>query len=138
MRKALRDKSRGRAPTSKATFVPSPTKGWYVGDNLSEAPAGTAYILDNAFPQLDYVRIRGGSTVFAAGMPSAPVTSLMVYNGTTSSKLFAFCSGSIYDCSLGGGVGAVLTGLNSTAYYEYIQYTGTGGSFLIAVNGVDP
>jgi hypothetical protein len=36
-------------------------------------PKGTAYILDNAFPQLDYVRMRGGSAAYATGMPSAAV-----------------------------------------------------------------
>lgn len=127
-----------RRPSSKATFLPSPTKGWYVGDNLSEAPKGTAYILDNAFPQLDYVRMRGGSASYATGMANAAVSTLIPYISASASKFFAFCSGSIFDISSGGAVGAAaVTGLNASAFLEYIQFTNTGATWLIVVNGVD-
>jgi hypothetical protein len=127
-----------RKPSSKAAFLPSPTKGWYVGDNLSEAPEGTAYILDNAFPQLDYVRMRGGSASYATGMTNAAVSTLIPYISASSSKFFAFCSGSIFDISSSGPVGAAaVTGLNASAFLEYIQFTNTGATWLIVVNGVD-
>lgn len=125
-------------PTSTPALLPAPTKGWYVGANLADAPAGTAYILDNAFPQLDYIRMRRGSASWATGMTSATVSTLMTYNGPTASKMFAAVSGSIYDVSSSGAVGAAaVTGLNTAANIEYIQFTGTGGSYLIAVNGQD-
>ena len=127
-----------RKPVSDVKFLPSPTGGWYVGANLSEAPKGTAYILDNAFPQLDYVRMRGGSISYATGMANAAVSTLIPYVSASSSKFFAFCNGSIFDVSSGGAVGAAaVTGLNSTAYIEYIQFTNTAATWLIAVNGVD-
>jgi hypothetical protein len=139
MRKAVREKARDRQPTSKAAFIPSPTQGWYVGDNLSEAPKGTAYILDNAFPQLDYVRMRGGALAYATGMPSAAVQTLIPYNGAANSKFFAHCSGAIYDVTNSGpAIATAATGLNSTANIEFIQYTNAGGSWIMAVNGVDP
>lgn len=126
-------------PTSTPALMPAPTKGWYVGANIADAPAGTAYILDNAFPQLDYIRMRRGSASWATGMTSATVSTIMTYNGPTSSKMFAAVSGSIYDVSSSGAVGAAaVTGLNSSANLEYVQFTGTGGSYLIAVNGQDP
>ena len=50
-----------RVAVESPAVLPAPTKGWYVGANLADAPAGTAYILDNMFPQLDYVRVRRGS-----------------------------------------------------------------------------
>ena len=138
MRKAARDKGPDKSPTSKVTFLPAPTKGWYVGDNLSTAPKGTAYQLINAFPQLDYVRMRGGSVAYATGMPNAAVQSLMPYVNGTSSKLFAVCNGGIYDVSSAGAVGAAaVSGLSSTAYFEYIQFSNAASSWLIAVNGVD-
>lgn len=128
-----------RKPVSQPGFLPSPTKGWYVGANLSEAPKGTAYILDNAFPQLDYVRMRGGSAAYATGMANAAVSTLIPYQAAAASKFFAFCSGSIFDISGAGAVGAAkVTGLNSTANLEYIQFTNTATSWLIVVNGVDP
>ena len=77
---------------SRTKFLPAPTKGWYVGANLADAPEGTAYILDNAFPQLDYVRMRGGSVSYATGMASANVSTLIPYNAAASSKFFAACS----------------------------------------------
>lgn len=142
VRLALRQKStKGtttRIPVSQPTFLPAPTKGWYVGANLSDAPKGTAYVLDNAFPQLDYIRMRRGSAAYATGMPSAAVTTLMPYNAASTSKFFASCSGSIYDVTSGGAVGAAaVTGLNSSATIEYIQFTNSGASWLMAVNGVD-
>ncbi|QOZ15945.1 hypothetical protein XI02_13870 [Bradyrhizobium sp. CCBAU 21365] len=128
-----------RPPPSQTAFLPAPTAGWYVGDNLSTAPPGTAYILDNAFPQQDYVRMRAGSLAYATGMVSAAVTSLIPYVNGTSSKFFASCSGNIYDITSGGVVGApVQVGLNTTALVEYIQFTNAGATWLICVNGVDP
>ena len=110
-----------RKPVSKAGFLPSPTAGWFVGANLSEAPKGTAYILDNAFPQLDYVRMRGGSVPYATGMPNAAVNSLIPYINGATSKFFAGCNGNIYDVTGSGGVGAAaVSGLNSSAYLESI------------------
>jgi hypothetical protein len=142
VRQALRQKSSNggtnRLPTSKAGFIPSPTRGWYVGANLSEAPKGTAYILDNAFPQQDYVRMRGGSLAYATGMPNAAVNSLIPYISGNSSKFFAGCNGGIYDVTGSGAVGAAaVSGLNSTAYLEYMQFTNSGGTWLMVVNGVD-
>jgi hypothetical protein len=128
-----------KKPVSQPAFIPSPTKGWYVGANLSEAPKASAYILDNAFPQLDYVRMRGGSLAYATGMANASVSTLIPYVSGAGSKFFAFCSGSIFEVSSGGPVGAALvTGLNSSAFLEYIQFTNTAATWLIAVNGVDP
>jgi hypothetical protein len=142
MRQAVRQKSSAgktnRLPTSKAGFIPSPTKGWYVGANLSDAPKGTAYILDNAFPQLDYVRMRGGSAAYATGMPNAAVNSLIPYVSGVNSKFFAGCNGGIYDVTGAGAVGAAaVSGLNSSAYLEYIQFANAGATWLIVVNGVD-
>jgi hypothetical protein len=138
MLKPLRSKAAARAPVSEPAFLPAPTKGWYVGANLADAPAGTAYVLDNAFPQLDYIRMRRGSAAYATGMTSAAVSALMPYTSGSASKLFAVCSGSIFDVSSAGAVGAAaVTGLNSSATFEYVQFTNTATTWLMAVNGVD-
>lgn len=127
-----------RKQTSNEKVLPAPTKGWYVGANLADAPEGTAYILDNAFPQLDYIRFRRGTAAYATGMPSAAVSTLIPYQGSSGVKFFAFCNGNIYDVTNTGAVGAaVVTGLNSSAYIEYTQFTGTGGTYVLLCNGVD-
>lgn len=137
MLQPLRSKSTGRGRISEPYPLPAPTKGWVVGTNLAEAPEGSCYLLENAFPQLNYVRVRGGSASWATGMGAYAVQTLMPwYNGTTS-KLFAVCNGKIYDASSIGAVGAaVLSGLSSS-YMNYVQFQGLGSSYLFAVNGVD-
>ena len=133
----LRDKGPGKARIAQPFQLPAPTKGWYVGTNIAEAPPGSAYVLQNAFPQLNYVRVRGGSQAWAVGMPSANVSTLMPWVSGTSSKLFAVCNGSIYDVTSTGTVpSAGLTGL-SNSNLVYVQFAGVSGSYLFAVNGVD-
>ena len=133
----LRTKNNTRGRVAQTYQLPAPTKGWVVGTNLAEAPEGSCYLLENAFPQLNYVRVRNGSASWATGMGAFAVQTLMPwYNGTTG-KLFAVCDGKIYDASSIGVVGAaLLTGL-SNSYMNYVQFQGLGSSFLFAVNGVD-
>ena len=70
---------------------------------------------------------------------SGKVTTLMPYTNGVTVKLFAYCSGNIYDVSTGGAVGApAVTGLNSVAIMSYVQFSGTGPQTLVAANGVDP
>lgn len=136
MLKPLRQKS-ARGQVSRTKTLPAPTKGWYVGANLADAPAQTAFILDNAFPQLDYIRLRRGSASWSTGMGAYPVRSLMTWTNGATHKMFAACNNSIYEVSSAGAVGAAaVTGLSGD-YFEPIQFTGPGGTFLVAANGYD-
>ena len=139
MLKPLRTKATGKQQVAKTFTFPAPVKGWYVGAEMSNAPPGTAYVMNNAFPQLDYVRARGGCQAWATGMGSLyPITSLMPWTNGVQSKLFAVANHSIYDVSSSGAVGAPLvTGLGGSTL-EYMQFSGTGGQFLMCANGVDP
>jgi len=138
MLKPLRPKSQdNRGQVADVKPIVAPTMGWYVGENLASPPPKTAYYLQNVFCQLDYIRVRGGSQSWATGMPSANVSTLMPYNSAANSKMFAACNNAIYDVSNTGAVGAAsvtgLTGVN----FQFTQFTGLGGSYLIAVNGID-
>ena len=128
-----------RAPVSKAVRIPSPVKGWHVGADIADAPPGTAYILDNAFPQVDFIRVRGGATSYATGIPGSPVvSSLMVWTNGGTWKMFAGVPGAIYDVSNPGSVGAAaVSGLSGGSNFQGIQFKGLSGTYLIAVNGVD-
>lgn len=139
MLKALRDKTQGqRNQIIEARPLPAPVKGWYVGAPMADAPVGTAFLLENMFPEYDYVRLRGGAVQYASGM-SGVVRTLMPFTDGTAGKLFALNGGNIYDISLGGAVGApVVTGLNATAIMTFTQYSGTGPQTLVCANGVDP
>jgi len=137
--KPLRDKKPSRQQIIKVVTLPAPTRGWFVGQNLAEAPVGTAYVLDNAFPQLDYVRARAGAAVYATGLGGGTaVPSLMPWTDGISPKMFAASNGNIYDVSSTGAVGAPLvTGL-ANSNFEFIQFSGTGGQYLMCANGYDP
>lgn len=135
--KAQRPKTPDRNKVSQPKRLPAPTQGWYVGANIAEAPEGSAYYLENVFPDLNYCRVRRGSQAFATGMPSAHVDTLMPYQNGATSKMFAGCSNKIYDVSSAGAVGAAaVSGLTNTMF-NFVQFAGLGGSYLIAVNGAD-
>ena len=137
MLKPLRDKVRTRQQISRVKTTFAPTKGWYVGENLATPPPKTAYFLENVFCQLDYIRVRGGSQTWASGMPSSPVYSLMTFNDASTSKMFAACGNEIYDVSSAGAVPAAdVTGLSGSEF-QYVQFAGLTGSYLVAVNGLD-
>jgi len=135
----FRDKAAGsKNRIAQTAQLPAPTKGWYVGANMAEAPEGTAYLLQNVFPQLDYIRVRRGSQAWAVGMPSNVVNTLMPWQNAASSKMFAVCGGNIYDVSSIGTVpAAMVTGLSSSAYMQFVQFQGLSGSYLVAVNGAN-
>jgi hypothetical protein len=137
MLKALREKAPQARIAGHGT-IPAPTKGWVVFDNLAAMPEGTAYLLENAFPSPDYVRVRGGASSFATGMGSSTsVESLLVYASGSTEKLFACGNGSIWDITSGGAVGAAaVTTLNGNRW-ESVNMTTTGGSFLFCLNGQD-
>lgn len=126
------------AQVAEVFNMPAPTSGWYVGDNQAAPPPKTAIVLNNAFPQLDYVRVRGGSQNWASGMGSFAVSTLMPWVSGVASKFFAVCNKKIYDISSSGAVGAaVVTGL-ANSFLQFVQFSGFGGSYLVAVDGADP
>lgn len=138
MKQALRTK-KSRAQVSSIERLPAPTKGWYVGEALAEAPAGTALILDNGFPQSDFVRMRRGAAPYATGIPGlGAVSSLMTWTNGLVSKMFAATPAGIFDVSIAGVVGAAAVSPIASPVFESVQFTGTGGTFLICVNGYDP
>jgi len=137
--KALNDKTqgkRGQISTSRALIAP--IHGWYVGSPMAGAPTATAFLLENAFPEYDYVRARGGALPWATGM-TGKIVALMPYTNGVVAYLFAYDSaGSIFDASVAGAVGAAkVTGLTHAVDVVYCQYSGTGPQTLIVANGVD-
>ncbi len=131
----LRSKGK-RSQVSRTATLPAPTAGWYVGDNQATPPPKTAVFLDNAFPEFDYVRVRGGSQSWAKGMPST-VSTLMPWTNGVVSSLFAVSNGNIYDVSSGGNVGApVVTGLPPTSSsVQFTQFQGLAGTYLFCLPG---
>ena len=124
---------------ARVASVPAPVGGWNARDSIANMEPLDAVQLINFFPTISNCVLRGGSTNWATGM-TGQVQTIMVYNGSTSSKMFAAVGTpdlKFYDASTAGAATATsVTGLTN-AIWEYINITTTGGTYLYAVNGVD-
>ena len=117
--------------------LPAPLGGWNARDSFANMDPADAITLINMFPTVSNLTLRGGYTKHATGL-SGKVQTIMVYNYGNNSKMFAVTSaGNIYDVTVAGAVGApVVTGLTN-GIWEYTNITTAGGSYIMAVNGVD-
>ena len=124
---------------ARVASVPAPVGGWNARDSIANMEPLDAVQLINFFPTISNCVLRGGSTNWATGM-TGQVQTIMVYNGSTSSKMFAAVGTpdlKFYDASTAGAATATtVTGLTN-AIWEYINITTTGGTYLYAVNGAD-
>ena len=122
--------------TVSTASVKAPVGGLNAKDSVADMPEGDAIIMTNWFPTPTKIEIRKGYKNHVTGIPAA-VETVAAYNGTSTKKLFAAASGSIYDVTTAGVVGApVVTGMTN-ARWQYTQMGTAGGKFLLMVNGVD-
>lgn len=127
-----------QGPLTRVDSLPAPVGGWNARDPLANMAPVDAVQLTNYFPNVASCELRGGSAVWATGM-SGEVESLFVYNGASTSKMFASDSNgkSFYDVTLAGAVGApVVSGLTN-ARWEHANISTPGGHFMYTVNGFD-
>jgi hypothetical protein len=89
----------------------------------------------NFFPTPTDVTLRKGYTKTSTGIAGA-VLSLMSYASPTTTTLFAATATIIYDASTSTATSS-LTG-NTDGKWVHSMITTAGGSFMPAVNGVDP
>lgn len=124
---------RGR---STAITLAAPTLGWNARDALANMNPQDAVYLENLFPSPTSVAVRNGYTEWATGIVGT-VESIFQYSGASTEKLFGVASGSIYDVTAGGAVGAAsVTGLTNSRW-QYVNNTTSGGNYIQAVNGAD-
>lgn len=129
--------SPARRATIQTSSIPAPTGGLNARDSIAEMPPGDAVLMDNFFPEPNDISVRNGYISQSTGFP-AWVETVMGYRAATAGKLFGISSGSVYDCTAAGAVGAaVLTGL-SNSRWQYVNFATGGGQFLWMVNGTDP
>ena len=122
--------------TNNVASLPAPVGGWNARDSLANMAPTDAVTLDNLFPGVSSVSIRGGYTKHATGM-TGQVQSLLVYNAGTNDKMFAVVGGNIYEVTASGPVGAAkVTGL-SNSQWEATNITTAAGGYMYAANGVD-
>lgn len=122
------------AKVAPVNFV-APTAGWIANQALAVS-AGTpgATVLDNFFPLPTGAILRRGSVQrFSIG--AGPVRSLFRYVSGGKSELFASIDGPIH--SVGGSTPSEVRTGGTNGDWRVQQFTTSGGTFLIGVNGTD-
>lgn len=133
----LRPKQR----SAQTLTMPAPIGGWNATNSLATMGPTEAVIIDNWFCLPTELQQRKGYTQWATGLTGS-VKSFLTYDSATGTHQFFAVSGSgssysIYNVSASGSVGtAVVTGLTGGDYKHQLSTT-SGGSFTLAVNGVD-
>lgn len=122
-------------PASYERPVPAPVGGLNAINSIADMPAQDALVLDNFFPQPDYVELRRGHASHATGL-SAAVEALMEWNGPGSQKLFAATGSRIYPVTSSGSPSSDVSSLSSGQWQHVMQAT-SGGNFLVICNGTD-
>jgi hypothetical protein len=92
--------------------------------------------LDNYFPGVSNVVLRGGYVKHATGFPD-DVETLMTYSGGTSDQLWAVSDGKFYNATSAGAIGAAAVSGLTNSKWEYTNVTTAGGNYLYAANGVN-
>lgn len=132
----LRKPKPTRRATSRTASVAAPTGGLNAKDAIADMKETEATIMTNWFPTPSSVVIRNGYLEQATGFSGA-VETILSYRSGTANKLFGIASGSIYDATAMGAIGAAaVTGL-SNSRFQFLNIGTSGGRFMLAVNGID-
>lgn len=123
-------------PAARVWPIPPPVGGLNSQESISDMPEEDALLLENIFPEPDFVELRRGYESHATGLSTA-VESLLHWAGPTSEKLFGAVTASIFEVTAAGAVGAAeIAGLTNGRWQQAMMTT-TGGSFLVICNGAD-
>jgi hypothetical protein len=133
---ALRSRRFVQRAVANVASLPAPIGGWNARDSLANMAPTDAVTLDNLFPGVSNVNLRGGYVKHATGLPGQ-VESLFSYAGAATNKLFAASGTGFYDVTSAGAVGAAVVSGLTNARWEYINVTTPGGNYMMCVNGVD-
>jgi hypothetical protein len=121
--------------TAVTTSLPAPIGGWNARDSLAEMNPLDAVQMVNFFPTPTDVTLRKGFTKYSTGITGA-VLSIFNYSSPTGNSLFASTATTIYNANTSTAT-VSLTG-NTNGEWVQTSLTTAGGSFMPAVNGVDP
>lgn len=132
--------ARGKAKTSREKTFRAPVRGLVLNENLAGAKPQGAIVLENWTPIARGARMRRGSRLHAT-VGTDPVESMMSYYSGTTKKKFAVSGGDIFDITSVAdplvAPTADVTGLNAS-YFNYVNFTTSGGGYMPCVNGSDP
>jgi len=120
---------------TRTTQDPAPYGGWNARGNIAAMPSTDALQMDNVVPGIVDVQLRKGSVAWSTGF-AANIRSFLPYNSPSTGKLFASTAAGIYDVTAGGAIGAAVASCTNGAWHT-TNFTNSGGSYMVAVNGVD-
>lgn len=128
--------NRARAKVVGQATVPAPVGGWDAESPLAAMPKDHAVTLENWFPRPGYVEVRRGHQYHAWDAGTTQIETLMVWQGRSSSKLFAAETDTIYDVTTKGQATSSVSSLTDP-YWQWVNFTNSGADYLYIVNGVD-
>ena len=117
------------------TSLPAPIGGWNARDSLAEMNPLDAVQMVNFFPTPTDVTLRKGFTKTSTGISGA-VLALMNYSSPSGNTMFGSNTTTIYNVST--STATVSLAGNTDGKWIHTMITTAGGSFMPAVNGVDP
>lgn len=140
MRKPARLEPKGqitqRGGVGVLRSIPPPVGGWNKRDPLAQMKPLDAVDLENWFPRVADVTIRGGCADHVTGI-GAQVYTLATYRAPTGSlKMFASTDANIYDVTSSGAVGASVA-VCTNGKWQKTQMGVSAGHYLILANGTD-
>jgi hypothetical protein len=121
--------------TATTASLPAPIGGWNARDSLAEMNPLDAVQMINFFPTPTDVTLRSGYTKSSTGI-TGDVLSLLNYSSPTGNTLFGCTTSTIYNVST--STATVSLAGNTSGKWVQTSITTAGGSFMPAVNGVDP
>lgn len=128
-----------RPPVAAGISQPPPVFGWDAKSPLAGMRPEAAVTLENWFPQTASVVSRPGSTLWVNAMPE-PVESLMTYESPQNQRMFAGTRNGIFDVTATAITvwGPAASTSSTNGRFISANFQNFAGSFLVAVNGVDP
>lgn len=127
-----------RRQTARGFSIPAPVGGLNARDPLTAMKPGDALILDNVFPEANYVALRRGYSSHATGVGASEVSTLFTYHAKDGSeKLFAAANLNIYDVTSAGVASSVYSTSITENRWQYINFSTTTRLFILAFNGAD-
>jgi hypothetical protein len=137
MRAPARSKAGQRQAIVESLSLPAPYKGWNARDPEALMDPAYAISMINVFPTAADVGLRAGANNHATGFLMS-VKALHSYAPAAAlPRLFASTDTGLYDVTNLGPVGAVASA-HTVGQTQAINYSTSGGKFLLVVNGQDP
>lgn len=130
--------SQAAAKSQPYTFG-APVAGWVTNQSLVKSKPFSAQTLENFLPTSTGIIMRGGS-VKRATIGAVPVQSFITYNAGGTKKIWACDATTIRDVTSPASptvAPAASVSAQTSGYYSYVNFTTSGDSYVVAVNGTD-